>query len=65
MVNRCSIVTTLEICLICFSIVETIVSGVLYMRMKRETAQKQAEAEEAVRKYEELTRALPIGRNLL
>lgn len=57
--------TTLEVVLIFVSVTETIVSAILYRRMKKRLANERRMYEDKRTEYERLIEALLIGRNLL
>lgn len=57
--------TTLEIVLIFVSVTETIVSAILYRRLKKRLDNERRMYEDKRVEYERLIEALPIGRNLL
>lgn len=57
--------TTLEVVLIFVSVTETIVSAILYRRMKKRLDNERRMYEDKRTEYERLIEALPIGRNLL
>lgn len=57
--------TTLEIVLVVFSVIETAVSAYMWRKWKRQLEAERLQYEEQRRVYESLIATLPIGRNLL
>lgn len=57
--------TTLEVVLIVVSVTETIISAILYRKMKKRLDAERILYETKRNEYERLIEALPIGRNLL
>lgn len=65
MVDRCCTVTTLEVCLIVFNLVQTVVSGWVYMHLRKQVAHEKLLHQQERERYEQLVQTLPIGRSLL
>lgn len=57
--------TTLEIALMCVSVVETAVSAYFWRKWKKKLDDERKLFEDKRREYEALIETLPIGRNLL